>query len=452
MLALARLRPLFPAAHRGLELLVFGFSAAIFLRESFPFLSAGGARSAIELLLWICALCGYAQMLRLANLPGKDLHAVFTHYLMAITLTVFLIVRGVRCFSFDVEHSQLSWPSSLCAVLILLGAAAALPHLRSFQESAALARLEHARFLAAAESTLDDFYIFDGVYNGGGDIVDFRFSYINPNAERRLHVRREELIGKILTEVRPFMVTSGLIQKYCEVVRTGVPYITEVFLDDEMIKATWLNVQVVKLGTGIAITSRDVTEARRSSERIIYLAHYDQLTGLSNRTLFQDRLQQAILRAERHREKVALFLLDIDHFKRINDTLGHSTGDALLAAIAHRLTSSVRDSDTVARLGGDEFVILMPEFHSLDDVRSRGVSLVRNVSLPITIDGDAVSMTVSVGACIYPDSAHSAEDLLKNADRAMYAIKDSGRNGFNIFHHGALEDVALTEAEPSKTA
>lgn len=440
------------ADQRALELLLFGFSAVIFLREPFPFTGFAMAGSATAVLLWLAAGCGYACMMRLANSPRKHLQVVFTRYLLTIALTAFLAIRFVRCFTFGVRHSQLVWPSSLAAVAVLLAAAAALPRLRSFKESTALARLEHASFLAAAESTLDDFYIFDGVYDESGDIVDFRFRYINPNAERRLHVRREVLIGQILTEVRPFMVTSGLIHHYREVVRTGVPYITEVFLDDERIQATWLNVQVVKLGNGIAVTSRDVTEARRSSERIFYLAHYDQLTGLPNRTLFQDRLKQAVLRAERHGDKVALFLLDIDNFKRINDTLGHSTGDALLAAIANRLTSSVREGDTVARLGGDEFIVVMPEFQSLDDIRHRGAAIVRNVSQPIVIGEHYVSMTVSVGACIYPDDAPSMQDLLKNADRAMYSIKDSGRNGFKIFHHGSVEEVALPETDQSETA
>src|SRR5215813_971904 len=111
---------------------------------------------------------------------------------------------------------------------------------------------DYAQFFAAAECTLDDFYIFDGIPDASGAIVDFSFNYINPNAERRLGVSRESLYGKILTEVRPFMIKSGLIHKYQEVVRTGTPYTCEVFIDDEMIQATWLNVQVVRLGNSIA--------------------------------------------------------------------------------------------------------------------------------------------------------------------------------------------------------
>jgi diguanylate cyclase (GGDEF)-like protein len=281
---------------------------------------------------------------------------------------------------------------------------------------------------------LPNFYIFDGISDASGSIVDFRFSYINPNAARRLGVPRESLYGKVLTEVRPFMIKSGLIHKYREVVRTGVPHTCEVFIDDEMIKATWLNVQVVRLGTGVAITSRDVTEHRRRSDHVNYLAHHDHLTGLANRTLLHERLRQAILRAQNDQQNVAVFLIDIDHFKQINDTLGHADGDFILAAVGQRLLSSVRSSDTVARMGGDEFVIVMPEFHSIQEVERCAEQILRNASQPIEINGRFVDMTLSVGVSVFPENGRTAEDLLRNADAAMYAVKDSGRNSFCVFN------------------
>jgi diguanylate cyclase (GGDEF)-like protein len=292
---------------------------------------------------------------------------------------------------------------------------------------------DHARFFAAAESTLDDFYIFDGIPDASGTIVDFRFSYINPNAERRLGVPRESLYGKVLTQVRPFMIRSGLIHKYREVVRTGVPYTCEVFIDDEMIKATWLNVQVVRLGSGIAITSRDVTEHRRRSDHVNYLAHHDHLTGLANRTLLHERLRQAILRAQKHGHKVAVFLIDIDYFKQINDSLGHADGDVLLATVGQRLLSSVRESDTVARIGGDEFVVVMPEFRAVQDVERCGHQIIRNAAQPIEISGREISLTLSVGVSIFPEAGRVAEELLRSADAAMYVVKDTGRNSLRIF-------------------
>jgi diguanylate cyclase (GGDEF)-like protein len=304
---------------------------------------------------------------------------------------------------------------------------------------------DSGRFFAAAESTLDDFYLFDGIPDASGAIVDFRFSYINPNAERRLGVPRETLYGKVLTQVRPFMIKSGLIHKYREVVRTGIPYTCEVFIDDEMIKATWLNVQVVRLGSGIAITSRDVTEHRRRSDHVNYLAHHDHLTGLANRTLLHERLRHAILRAQNHSQKVAVFLLDIDYFKQINDSLGHADGDVLLAAVGQRLLSSVRESDTVARIGGDEFVIVMPEFRTIQDVEWCGHQIIRNTAQPIEISGREVSLTLSVGVSIFPEGGRVAEELLRNADAAMYTVKETGRNSLRVFDEG-LQDARRNTA------
>lgn len=293
--------------------------------------------------------------------------------------------------------------------------------------------VDHGRFFNAAECSLDDFYIFDSVRDEAGEVVDFRFRYINPNAERRLGVRRESLYGKILTEVRPFMVKSGLIHKYCDVVRTGTPYTCEVFLDDEMIAATWLNVQVVRLGDAIAVTSRDVTEHRRRSDHVNYLAHHDHLTGLANRTLLHERLRQAMQQAQVTEQKVAVLLLDIDNFKQINDSVGHAAGDVLLATVGQRLFSSVRESDTVARMGGDEFVIVMPEFRTMRDVERCGWQIIRNASQPIEIDGREIRLTVSVGVSVYPDDGGTGDVLLRNADAAMYAVKDTGRNNLCVF-------------------
>lgn len=308
------------------------------------------------------------------------------------------------------------------------GLEAAVPHASTDEAST-----DGGRFFAAAECTLDDFYLFESVVDVSGDVFDFTFSYINPNAERRLGVPRETLYGRVLTEVRPFMVRSGLIQKYCEVVRTGVPYTCEVFIDDELIKATWLNIQVVRLGSAIAVTSRDVTEHRRRSDHVNYLAHHDHLTGLANRKLLDERLRDALEWARGHRQKCAVFLLDIDYFKQINDLLGHADGDVLLATVGQRLLSSVRDGDTVARLGGDEFVIVMPNFRTLQDVERCGEQIVRNASQPMSIGEREIRVTISVGVAIFPEGGLTGDELLRNADAAMYRVKEAGRNSVGVF-------------------
>ena len=415
-----------------------GRPAAILRRGFRATMFTGGVRLhlATDLAAWFACLACLILLWRITNSLRNNLPFLFTRYLLFVFILFFAIDRlidgAVLLPQLHWFTHRLQWIQLLSSVTVAMGVAAVLPHLRGMKEGSAIARQEHDRFLASAESSLDDFYIFDGVPDASGKIVDFRFSYINPNAERRLNIRREDLMGKILTEVRPFMISSGLIENYREVVRTGAPFTCEVFIDDDMIKATWLNVQVVKLGDGVAITSRDVTERKRLTDHVYYLAHYDQLTGLPNRTLLHDRLHQAILRARRHDQKIAVFVLDIDYFKRINDSLGHADGDALLSAVANRLLSAVRETDTVARMGGDEFVIVMPDFQNMEDVERCGALIVESAARPITIGNREINVTVSIGACIYPDYGLEADQLLKNADAAMYVVKDQGRNGLHI--------------------
>ncbi len=348
---------------------------------------------------------------------------------------VFFVLERLTCDVGPSSHwitYRIQWIQILSAISVAIIAATVSPNLQRRFEGPH-ARLEHDKFLAAAESSLDDFYIFSGIPDSSGNIVDFRFAYLNPNAERRLHTSRETLIGKVLSEVRPFAVSSGILERYLEVVRTGVPFTTEVFIDDEMIKATWIHVQAVKLGDGVAVTSRDFTERKRITDRVNFLAHYDPLTELANRTLLQYRLDAAIVQAQRENQKVAVFMIDIDHFKQINDSLGHSVGDLLLQAVGKRLLSSVRETDTVARMGGDEFVIVIPNFKSLSDVERFGLQMVKAVDQSISIGDHELNVTASIGLSIYPDAGLEAEQLLKNADAAMYVVKDTGRNGLHLF-------------------
>lgn len=293
--------------------------------------------------------------------------------------------------------------------------------------------LEALDFKTAAENSLDDFYIFDGVEDASGTLIDFRFIYLNPAAERRLNAEHESLLGKTLSEVRPDAVTLGLIERYAEVVRTGKPSAEEVFLNDDRVTSTWLHVHAVKLGNGVAITSRDITERKQITDRASYLALHDQLTGLANRTLLLTRMKAAIAQAQAMEQKVAIFVIDLDNFKQINDSLGHLIGDRILTIVAKILSGAVRDTDTVARMGGDEFVIVMPSFKDLANVERCAQKIVSAVDRTITIENRKINTTISIGYSIYPDSGVTTEQLLMNADMAMYAVKSGGRNGFRSF-------------------
>ena len=185
--------------------------------------------------------------------------------------------------------------------------------------------------------------------------------------------------------------------------------------------------------TAVIGVALDVTEQKASQERLNYLAYYDVLTKLPNRTLFMDRLHLAIAGAGRHGTMMALLFLDLDHFKGINDTLGHAIGDRLLQETAVRLQSCVRQTDTVARLGGDEFAIIQTDLLSVDGAQMLAQKIVESIAQPFMLDGHEVYTSTSIGVTIYPLEQASPEQLLKNADMAMYAAKAQGRNNFQFY-------------------
>ncbi len=172
----------------------------------------------------------------------------------------------------------------------------------------------------------------------------------------------------------------------------------------------------------------DITEKKADEERIQYLAHFDAVTGLPNRVLFNDRLQQSIQRARRFKRQVGLMFLDLDRFKYINDTLGHPVGDLLLELVAKRLQDSIRQSDTVARLGGDEFVVIVEDLDGQDTLRVLAGKIMKSLSLPVQLESHRVNVHCSIGMSVFPEHGNDADQLVKHADIAMYHAKESGRN------------------------
>ena len=186
----------------------------------------------------------------------------------------------------------------------------------------------------------------------------------------------------------------------------------------------------------------DITERKQMLDYVTHLATHDQLTGLTGRALLQDKTVQAVDMARRYGTKVAVFMIDLDQFKRINDSLGHAAGDQILIETASRLRRAVRSTDIVARVGGDEFVVVMPDITSVADVEQCAANLVAKLAPEISLDEHLMQVTASVGVCIYPDFAADAKHLLKRADSAMYAAKENGRNQHQIFSEGMLKETA----------
>ncbi len=179
--------------------------------------------------------------------------------------------------------------------------------------------------------------------------------------------------------------------------------------------------------------NRIIQSQQRKEETIRRQAHFDALTQLPNRLLFNDRLEHTMAEATRHQTRLALLYLDLDDFKKINDTLGHDMGDQLLMEVAGRLTGLVRQSDTVARLGGDEFVMILGDADSEIDVQHVAEKVTECIAQPVTLAGRLVTVSSSVGIALYPDDADSAKALMSHADSAMYHAKHSGKNTFSFF-------------------
>jgi diguanylate cyclase (GGDEF)-like protein/PAS domain S-box-containing protein len=196
---------------------------------------------------------------------------------------------------------------------------------------------------------------------------------------------------------------------------------------------------------GAVVVFRDVS-VRALALKMTHSAQHDFLTGLPNRMLLSDRIGQAIAMASRHSSQLAVLFLDLDGFKRINDTLGHLTGDKLLQSVARRLAACVRGSDTVSRQGGDEFVVLLSELKHPEDVAALARKILRAVAQPHCVGEHALHVNTSIGVSIYPDDGLDAETLIKNADTAMYQAKEQGRGRYQFFKPAMNLRVAERQA------
>jgi len=455
---------------------------------------------------------------------------------------------------------------------------------------------EHRRFLAAAEGSIDAFYILDSVRDESGAVQDFRFRYLNAPAERRFKCGRGAVIGSSFRKrMEPTCeFTEAHFQRYRAVVDTGVPTSFEFRATVPGMDVSWLRHQVIKLGDGIALTSSDLSELKQVQERFQKLAEFsdrifdnapfsifatdaagkitamnqeaevltgyrgeelvnraslltlhdrveleerasqiftdrgrllsgfdviaggqldgdvdpegaeqpnataerewtfirrdgtrvavnlavnvlragdgsrtgmigiasdvnarrraagmasppaihDGLTGLIGQSLLEDRISQAIKRSKRTSTKVAVLTIDLDHFKRINDALGHRVGDEILTTAAARLLDKVRSADTVARIGGDEFIVVVSDQVKLSDIEFCAELFLRAISAPYNVQGHTINVTASVGICLYPDFAGDTEHMLRRSEAAMHAAKEGGRNRSIVFAPAMLDEAS----------
>ncbi|MBY0575607.1 MAG: EAL domain-containing protein [Gallionellaceae bacterium] len=297
---------------------------------------------------------------------------------------------------------------------------------------------DEARLRATIETAMDAVVQMDA----NGLIVGW-----NTQAEKIFGWSREEAVGQVLSEIIiPPQYRKAHIQGLERFLHSG--------------EGTFLNTRVEIVGlhrdghefpvelavAALKTTSgkmrgeyefsafiRDITRKKESEEMIWRQANFDTLTGLPNRHMFYDRLEQDIKKSQRADLKVALLFIDLDKFKEVNDTLGHSMGDLLLKSAARRIGDCVREADTVARLGGDEFIVILAELENTEIVERVTENILRKLAEPFRLDGNVAYVSASIGITLYPSDATGVEELLKNADQAMYTAKDGGRNRFSYF-------------------
>src|SRR4051794_7950816 len=258
-----------------------------------------------------------------------------------------------------------------------------------------------------------------------GSIVDCNLTYA-----AMLGFSRSELVGRDAGElfVRPNERTELLSLLQDAQTLNSV----EVELRRKDGRSIWALKNVTLVGDRVHTTVVDISDRKRAEEQIEFHAYHDVLTNLPNRKLFADRLTQSISRARRSGKSLAVMFVDLDHFKSINDTLGHETGDELLLEMAGRLTANVREYDTVARLGGDEFTIILAELRQPEDAVNVAEKVRRAIEQPLSIAGTLIEVSASIGIALYPDDGADSESLLRNADSAMYRAKEAGRNTYQL--------------------
>jgi diguanylate cyclase (GGDEF)-like protein/PAS domain S-box-containing protein len=268
--------------------------------------------------------------------------------------------------------------------------------------------------------------------------LEGRFTYISPSVEKMLGYSADEVMQKtpkdILTPDSAAKFTEAFSNRVAAL-QSGQPFTDfEAELEHRCKNGftIWADVRTSGIYdadnqfVGIVGVSRNITERKKSEEKIRYMAQHDSLTGLPNRALFADRLAQALNYCKRHQRGLAVMLLDLNKFKPVNDQYGHSLGDELLKQVAQRLLASVRTSDTVARIGGDEFVILLHQIDDLNQAKIVSAKIQATLSDIFFIDERPIQIGCSIGTAFYPQDSTDPRELTKIADQRMYAHKNAG--------------------------
>ncbi len=272
-----------------------------------------------------------------------------------------------------------------------------------------------------------------------------RIAMINPAFSRITGYPAEEVIGKSATILSSGRHDRNFYSDMWRHIRETGSWEGEIWnrRKDGSLYVEWLTITALNFGEGDnrltdteachLATFNDITHRKEAEDLLRHKASHDALTGLPNRSLFEDRLRLAISQSKRHRRSFALLYIDLDHFKEVNDTLGHAAGDELLTETARRMTLCIRESDTLSRLGGDEFAALLSEVDSLEEIEEIAGRIVAALDQPFELDQGVAKISGSVGIAIYPQHGVTAEQLMNNADQALYQVKESTRNAYRLY-------------------
>jgi len=383
-----------------------------------------------------CSFFGVALLFGVFRFPTRVLLLEAGLIVLGYAVTIFLAWHGKRedaDYLMDIARMiTLATVLPLFALIgghIMAGRRAAMHRLRASEE--------RFRRLTALSS---DWYWEQG--------RDLRFTMLSPGLEAKAGIAPARLIGKTVFDIAIAMPYTEW-QAYLETTAAHLPFASlECEAADDNGAPRWLSLAgepLLDAGgklLGYYGTGRDITERKRAQERVHFQAHHDALTGLPNRRLLIDRLQQAITQADRGGHQLWVVFVDLDRFKRINDSLGHKAGDAVLQNVAQRMQTLLRPNDTIARLGGDEFVLVLAD----QPAGSLSLRLVQQtmeaVRAPYASGGNAVRMSCSAGIASYPDDGDDAEQLVDRADIAMYRAKEAGRDSVH-FYKSEMNAVAM---------
>ena len=263
---------------------------------------------------------------------------------------------------------------------------------------------------------------------------------VNDTACLRLRGSKSSMIGAHINNFLHDQSKDTYVEHIKEILLSDSPQRFEDCVGEETYSVSMFPVLNADGATQkIAVLASDITDRKAFEQRIFHLAHHDALTGLPNRVYLLDRIEHAVNVSRRFRRKLALMFLDLDHFKAVNDTMGHDSGDALLKFVAARLSEIVRNTDTVARIGGDEFVVLLESAGTEADLARLAEKIIAALDQQWASNGEVIHVTTSIGIAIFPENGGDARLLMKAADTAMYAAKADGRNAFRFFSEDMTE-------------